>query len=337
MEYHVYISNSGSEWLSHFIMNGETGALDQQPNIPTASQPGALATDSKGRYLFMSQRRMKRFESFSIDRSSGGLTSIGTTDLEGDAPYLKTDNTDRWLLASYYGAGTVSVHGISDNGALSAKPVQWIETDGHAHSIQTDRSNRLAYVPHTNPANAIFQFHFNEETGQLTPMDPPKLQPDPPQGPRHFVFHPIKDGILYAVNENASTVTAYRFDPNDGRLDPFQLITTLPNGFTDNNSTAEIRMTQDGRYLYASNRGHDSIAIYSVNDDGSLKALGHQPVEPNPRFFDIDPTGEFLYSAGQNSGKLGAFKIDHATGSLEPMATYDVGDAPLWIEFVSKP
>ena len=174
MNYHVYVSNSGSEFLSHFLMDGETGALVKHADIPTVSQPGSLATDGQERFLFMSQRRMKRFESMSIDRSTGALTSIGTTDLEGDSPYIKTDNTDRWLLASYYGAGTVSVHRIGDDGSLSAKPVQWIETDGHAHSIQTDRSNCLVYVPHTNPANAIFQFTFDEETGELTPNDPRK-------------------------------------------------------------------------------------------------------------------------------------------------------------------
>lgn len=336
MQYHMYISNSGSEFLSHFLVDSDTGALEKQADIPTASQPGAVATDSQQRFLFMSQRRMKRFESFSIDRSSGALTPIGTTDLDGDAPYVYVDNTDRWLLASYYGAGTVSVHRIADDGALSSEPVQWIETDGHAHSIQTDRTNKLAYVPHTNPANAIFQFRFNDETGELTPMDPPKVQPDPPQGPRHFVFHPTHEGLLYAVNENASTVSAYRFEPDDGRLQSFQLISTLPEGFDGDNTTAEIRMTAEGKHLYASNRGHNSLAIYDVGADGSLALKGHQAVEPVPRFFDIDPTGSTLYSAGQGSGKLCSFRVDADTGLLDPMETVDVGEAPLWIQFVSK-
>ncbi|MFH1569128.1 MAG: beta-propeller fold lactonase family protein, partial [Gemmatimonadota bacterium] len=196
--------------------------------------------------------------------------------------------------------------------------------------------NRFAFVPHTNPANAIYQFRFDEEAGKLTPNDPPKVQPATPEGPRHFAFHPTRD-ILYSVNENGCTVSAHHFDAQRGTLSSFQVISTLPAGVGgEEHSTAEIKVTRDGRHLYASNRGHESLARFEIEADGTLTARGHVPTEPTPRFFDLDPTGRFVYSAGQKSGKVAAYRIVPETGALEPMAVYEVGEGPLWITFVKQ-
>ena len=336
MSYHVYVSNAGSEHLSKFVMDAETGTLTQETDIPLDSSPGAMATTADETLMFICLRGAKQYQSLRVDKSTGGLTSIGKVSVDEGGPYLKTDHTDRFLLATYYGAGAVSVHRINDDGSLSENPLQWTETEAHAHSIQLDRSNRFAYVPHTNPPNAIYQFRFNETTGELSSNDPPKIQPETPEGPRHFVFHPTRD-LLYSVNENGCTVSAHHFDPDNGTLSSFQVISTLPEGWdSDSKSTAEIRMTQDGRFLYASNRGHDSIAIFSVNTDGTLTAKGHQPTEAVPRFFDLDPTGNFILSAGQDSGHLQTYKIDHESGQMEQMERFEVGQSPLWIQFVEK-
>ena len=335
MAYHVYVSNAGSEFFSHFLMDADTGKLEPQDNIELTGTPGAATTNAAGTLLFVSLRSQQRFGSYAIDRRSGKLTQIGSVPLEEGSPYVKTDNTDRFLLASYYGSGHVSVHAIAADGSLSEKPLQWIETSVHAHSIQTDRSNRFAFVPHTNPTNAIYQFRFDETTGELTPNDPPRVQPDTPEGPRHFAFHPGKD-ILYSVNENGSTVSAHHFDPQKGTLESFQVISTLPEGVDEDNTTAEIRVTQDGKHLYASNRGHDSLALFDVADDGPLTAKGHFATEATPRFFALDPTGKFVYSAGQGSGRLASYRIDADSGALEPLKVYEVGKSPLWILFVEK-
>ena len=336
MSYHVYISNAGSEYLSKFVMDADTGKLTQEADIALDSSPGAVATTADDGLMFICLRGVKQYQSFRVDKSTGALTLIGGVPVDDGAPYLKTDNTDRFLLATYYGAGAVSVHRINDDGSLSESPLQWIETEEHAHSIQLDKSNRFAFVPHTNPPNAIYQFRFDEVTGALSSNDPVKIQPDTPEGPRHFVFHPSKD-LLYSINENGCTISAHHFDSDKGTLSSFQVISTLPEGWdSDSKSTAEIRMTQDGRFLYASNRGHDSIAIFSVNEDGSLTAIGHQPTEAIPRFFDLDPTGNFILSVGQDSGHLSTYKIDHNTGLLEQMERFEVGKSPLWIQFVEK-
>lgn len=336
MNYHVYISNSGSEFLSKFLFNAETGKLSQEADIPLISSPGAVATTADQTLMFIALRSAKQYQSLRINKSTGELTPIKAVSVEQAGPYLKTDNTDRFLLATYYGAGAVSVHKIDDDGALSDEPLQWIETEAHAHSIQLDKTNRFAFVPHTVPPNAIYQFKFDETTGELSFNDPPKIQPETPEGPRHFVFHPSKD-LLYSINEDGCTVSAHHFDPDKGTLSSFQVISTLPEGWdSDSKSTAEICITQDGRYLYASNRGHDSLAIFSVNDDGTLTAEGHQPTEAIPRFFEIDPTGNFIISAGQNSGYISSYKINHDNGQLEHMERIKVGESPLWIQFVAQ-
>ncbi len=332
MNYHVYISNSGSEFFSKFIL--EEGKLTREDDIALDDCPGAVATTADGGLLFVCLRSPKQLESFRVDRKSGSLSSIGKVDVEDGPPYLKTDNTDRYLLSACYRAGLVTVHRIADDGSLSAEPLQRIETEEHAHSIQTDRANRFAFVPHTNPANAIYQFRLDESTGALSANDPAKIQPATAEGPRHFAFHPSKE-ILYSVNENGCTVSAHHFDPAAGTLESFQVISTHPEGFTgENQSTAEIRVTQDGRHLYASNRGHDSLAIYSINDDGTLAVVGHQPTEAIPRFFAIDPTGDFILAVGSDSGRLASYRIDHESGNLQPLETHKVGESPLWIQFV---
>jgi 6-phosphogluconolactonase len=336
MSYHVYVSNAGSDYFSKFLLDTASGALTQEDNVDLRGQPGAVATNADGSLMYICLRSAKTYQSYRVNKVTGQLDLINKVDVPQGGPYLNTDNTDGYLVATYYGAGAVSVHKINEDGSIGEKPLQWIETEDHAHSIQFDRSNQYAYVPHTNPPNSIYQFKFDESTGELSANDPHKVQPETPEGPRHFVFHPSKD-LLYSVNENGSTVSAHNFDANTGQLTSFQVISTLPDDFDgENNTTAEIRMTQDGRFLYASNRGHDSLAIFSVNEDGSLTAEGHQATEATPRYFDFDPTGTYLFAVGQTSGRMATYLVNREDGTLEPMATFEVGDSPLWIQFVPK-
>jgi len=335
MPYHVYVSNSGSEWFSHFVMDENTGALRPQADIALTAAPGAATTNAAETALFVSLRSQQQIGSYAIDTQSGQLTETSTVPVQQSPPYVSIDNTNRYLLAAYYGSGYVSVHQIADDGTLSAEPLQWIKTSEHAHSVQTDRSNRFAFVPHTMPTNAIFQFRFDEHNGALMPNDPPRIQPEGPEGPRHFVFHPQKD-LLYSMNEDNSTVSAHHFDPCQGTLSSFQVISTLPKGFDGDNTTAEIAITPDGRHLYASNRGHDSLALFAVADEGTLTAKGHYATEPTPRFFDLDPTGKFLYAVGQDSGRLASYRVDTTNGVLERMEIHEVGKSPLWIQFVKQ-
>jgi 6-phosphogluconolactonase len=244
---------------------------------------------------------------------------------------MSVDRNGKYLLSSYYNGGKVTVHKIDGTGAAAGKVAE-VPTAEHAHCVQTDRTNRFAFVPHTVPPNAIFQFRFNDKSGELTPNASAKVERPAGEGPRHFAFHPHKD-VVYVSNENGSTVTAYTLDTEAGTLSDFQTLSTLPDAFSGENTCAQIHTTPCGRMLFVSNRGHDSIASYAVGEDtGRMTPLGQQMTEPVPRVFIVDPTGNFLYAAGQGSGKMEAFRIDVEAGSLTSLGLYDVGDIPMWVE-----
>jgi 6-phosphogluconolactonase len=269
--------------------------------------------------------------SLRIDPSTGSLTLLGTVPLESDPCYISVDCTGRYLLSSYYGAGHVGVHAIGADGRVQPEPVEWLATAPKAHSIHVARGNRFTFVPHVGESNRILQFAFDAETGCLTPNDPPMVVPPAGTGPRHYCYHPSLNTV-YFDNEQASSVTTYRLDPAAGTLEAIQTLSTLPPGYDGPNTCAQIHITPSGRYLYAANRGHDSLACFAVDPaTGRLTSLGQQLTEPVPRTFGIDPQGRYLYAAGQGSGRLAAYRIDGQTGALRPLGTYALGERPMWV------
>jgi 6-phosphogluconolactonase len=194
-------------------------------------------------------------------------------------------------------------------------------------------------VPHIagRGPNEIWQFRFDEQTGHLTPNSPPKVIPEQPVGPRHFCFHPGKD-LLYFSNEQGCSVTAYRLDTSAGTLAPLQTVSTLPAGYTGQNTCSQIQIAPSGKFLYAPNRGHNSIACFAVDAaTGLLTSLGQAPSETVPRAFSLDPDGKFLYAAGLESGRLAAYRIDADSGILQPLKTYPVGARPMWVMIARLP
>ena len=245
---------------------------------------------------------------------------------------LATDRKGGYVLSAYYYQRSVGVHRI-ENGAAVTPAVEWLMTASGAHSIQTDPSNRFAFVPHiaNRGPNQIYQFKFNEDTGHLTPNSPPRVEPTEYLGPRHFCFHPSLD-ILYFTDEQGCSVTAYRLDTGAGTLQAFQTISTLPDGYSDSNSCSQIQITPNGNFLYAPNRGHNSIAGFSVDpSSGTLAAAGHVATQAVPRAFSLDTQGKFVYAAGLETGNLTSYVIDQATGELTPSEIYPVGNRPMWV------
>ena len=331
MKYFVYVSIAGENRISIFEMAPDTGRLHFQADVPVSGGPAALAVDPQHGFLYASLRAIRQFVSFRIDRATGNLSPIGEVSLDADACFISTDRKGNFLLSSYYGAGKAAVHPIGSDGVVGGPPIEWLSTAERAHCILTDPANKFVFVPHTAGPNLIFQFIFDEKTGNLTPNTTPRVTPKAGEGPRHYVFHPTKD-ILYFSNEQGCSVTAYNFDSATGTLSAFQTISTLPDDFDGGNSCAQIHITPDGKFLYVSNRGHDSIACFSTDDaTGRLTVLGQQPTQPTPRTFNIDPTGRFLFAAGQGSGKLTAYRIDEQSGALSPLDTYSVGENPMWV------
>jgi 6-phosphogluconolactonase len=335
--YLVYLSIAGGNKISIYQMEADTGKLVFREDVGTSGGPGPLAVSPDQKFLYAGLRSNREIASFSIDPDAGSLSLIGTASLDADPCYLATDGTGRFLLSAYYGAGKITVHAIGADGAVQEGVHQSISTEPKAHCVIPDRSNRYAFLPHVGESNAIYQFTFDEDAGKLTPNAVPTVPGGEGQGPRHYCFHPTKD-YVFTSDEQGCSATAYNFDTSTGRLSPIHTVSTLPDDFNENNSCAQIHITPDGKFLYVTNRGHDSIAGFSIDDaTGRLTAIGQQPTEPTPRVFNIDLTGNFLYAGGQGSGKLASYRIDPQTGALQPLETYTVGDNPMWVLILGFP
>jgi len=331
MPYYMYLSITGEEKIAIYTMDGDTGALTFQEDVPAGKGVMPLAVDPGQQYFYAGLRSGPEVQSYRLDQNTGKITFLGTTPLDWDTTYMETDKTGRFLLSASYGKGVTGVHAIDEDGLVQAPPVDRHDTAKCAHFIQTDPSNRFAFLPHVAESNTIYQYLFDENTGCLTPNDPPTVSQPRGTGPRHYCHHPEKD-YVYADNEQGCTVTAYHLDPDQGTLEAFQTVSTLPDEFTEENTCAQIHIHPSGQFLYASNRGHDSIACFTINQDtGLLSAIGQVAAAGTPRAFNLDPEGRFLFAAGQANGQLAAYSIDQDTGALSPLTTYNVGPSPSWV------
>ena len=337
MQTHVYFSIAGENRIAIYTLDVASGGIEFQENIEVSGSPGPLALSLCGNYLYAGLRSSREIATFRIDEETKHLTHLQTAQLDADTCYIAIDKTGNFLLSAYYGAGKVTVHAISDDKTVQGEPLQTIETDIHAHCIETDASNRFAFVPHTVPRNAIYQFHFDESTGALTQNPVGNLNPGAPIGPRHVLFHPSKP-ILYSSNEQGSSVSAYTLEEGEHPgilMDLHEDLSTLPADFEGDNTCAQIHIDPQGTFLYVSNRGHDSIAGFAIDEDsGKLSAIGHQLTEPTPRVFNIDETGTLLFVGGQGSGRLATYRINRESGELSPLANYAIGESPMWVLFL---
>ncbi|MDH3584336.1 MAG: lactonase family protein [Phycisphaerae bacterium] len=332
----VYVAVGKDQRIAVLDIDGRSGQLVPRSEISLSGQPGSLAISPDRRFLFAAVRNAGAAAALAIDPKTGDLQVLGETDIGGNAAYLSVDASGRYLLGAYYRDGKAAVHAIGPDGRVRAGPIQAVPTAEKAHSVLLHPDNRFAFVPHTGP-NQIFQFTFDASKGRLSPAAPAVVTAPEGAGPRHYCYHPVLD-VVYFVNELGSSVTAYGLDADAGTLTALQTLPTLPDNFTERNSCADVHITPDGRYLYASNRGHNSLAAYAVDGDtGRLTFIDRFETEAIPREFAIDTTGRFLYAAGQKSGRLAAYRIDPATGRLNRFATYDVGRGPAWVTVIELP
>ena len=337
MAYHVYVTVSGEDQIARFLMDENTGALEPAAEIAVPGRPAPIALDPTRRFMHVGRRETCEITSYGIDAASGALTERATVPLDSDPCYMATDRSGRYLFSAYYLAERAAVHAIDAEGRVTHPAIEWLHTGRGAHCFQTDRSNRFAFVPHiagNGAPNAIFQFHFDAETGRLSPNQPARAEPEGEVGPRHFCFHPTKD-LLYFSNEQGSGVATWAFDPETGTLRHLATVPTLPEGWEGENTCAQIHLTPDGRFLYAPNRGHDSIAEFEIDAESGLpRPLGHAAAQQVPRAFAIDPAGRFLISAGLSSGRLAVYRIDADSGRLAEIAQHPVGQAPMWVTII---
>ena len=342
MPYALYVCAQDDNKITAFTMDADTGQLTPQAELPVAGGPSVMAISPDRRTLYVGQRTGEAISSFRIDPGTGGLTLLGSISQAHAPTFLAPDRAGRYLLSAYYQGGGVAVYRLGADGAVGAPSQEWLATATGAHAIQTDRSNRFAFVPHIariqdnvleppkdNPGpNVIMQFRFDADSGRLTANSPFRVEQADRLGPRHYCFHSTLD-LVYFSNEQGCSVTGYRLDTATGTLSAAQTISTLPDGYTARNTCSQIHLTPSGRFLYVGNRGHNSIAGFAVDSaSGRLMAIGRVSTEAVPSAFGLDPAGHFVFAAGTASGRLASYRINQETGALTPLTTYAVGQRP---------
>lgn len=327
----LIVSLTGDEQVKIYDQDRDTGSLTLLSASDAHGPSGALCLHPSGSVIYNAHVESTTLAALRLNTTTGELSLINRIDTGIGIPaHLVTDRQGRFLLTVYYGGGGVTVHSLGQDGSIGDL-VQYINTGEKAHAVLITVNDRYVFVPHVCPTNKTNQFCFDSETGLLTANDPAVVcPPDDQTGPRHICFRP-KGDVAYIVNEQGNTVTAHYFDVESGNLTAFQNIPTLPDDYAEGGFTAHVEVHPNGKWAYASNRGHDSIVLFHVADNGALSTVGHMPVPASPRSFNIDPDGRYLYCAGEAVGIMTAYRVNQVNGSLEPIHNYDVGEKPFWV------
>lgn len=326
----LYVSESGDKRISVWSMEESTGEITRVGEETMPAGTGSLALSPDLRHLHASVRSSKQLASLDVDVRSGALSNLTLSEAGFNASYVHVDRTGRWLLAASYTEGVVGVSAI-ESGHVKGRPIQVRETGSAAHCIRTDRSNRFAFVPHVGRLNKVEQLRFDAKAGTLESNSPPHLAGGEGEGPRHMQFHP-NGRWVYFVNEQGKSVTLCDLDPEKGTLTARQSVPTVPEDQRTQGTCADIHVSADGRFVYASNRGHNSIATFAVDGvTGMLTPKGQTPTEPVPRSFCLVSGDRFLVSAGETSNRLIVFGRDAASGMLTPLKRHDCGKGPAWV------
>jgi len=351
----VYVgtyTGAKSKGIHAFRFNQATGSLTSVGLVAETPSPSWLALHPSGRFLYAANEvddvdaeKSGGVSAFGINRATGALALLNTQPSRGAHPcHLTVDRAGTHLVVANYTGGTLAVLPLGADGALGS-PSQVVrhrgssinterQTSPHAHSIDLDADNRFA-VSADLGADRLFIYRYDPKGGGLSAGLQPAIAATPGAGPRHFAFHP-NGQFGFAINELASTVTSYAWDAQRGALKTLATISTVPKGFRGNNSTAEIRVHPGGRFLYGSNRGHDSIAVYEVGvATGNLTLVEHEPTRgKTPRSFTIDPTGQWLIAANQGTDTLAVFRISDRNGALTPVGPLVKVGSPVSVVFV---
>ncbi len=351
-KYWVYLgtyTRGASKGIYRSELDMATGKLAEPVLVAETSNPSFLDIHPARPWLYAvgelygAGGKGGAVSAFTIDRT-GNLKLLNQQSSGGAGPcHVSVDRTGRYVLVANYGSGSVACLPIKPDGSLgeatsvirhvgsSVNPKR--QQGPHAHSIYVDGANRFAFAPDLG-CDKVFIYRFDAQEGKLTANDPPHAELHPGAGPRHFAFHP-NGRLAYVVNELDSTVTVFAYNAERGILKAIQTIGTLPEGFSGDNTTADIHVHPSGDFLYASNRGHDSIAIFAIDpESGKLSRTGHQSTGGRtPRNFGLDPIGVYLLAANQDSHNVVVFRIDRSNGALRPTGVEIKLGAPVCVKF----
>jgi 6-phosphogluconolactonase len=337
----VYVGNADSNDINVFALDAKSGDLTAiekvaVPGVAKAGPTTPMAVTSDKRLLFIGIRSEPQFAAtFAIDPKTGKLTHRGNGPLADSMAYISVDRSGRYLLSASYPGHRLTVNAIGPQGVVEA-PKQFIPDVPNAHAILADAGNRFVLASSLG-SDTVRQYRFDAATGTLSANDPPAVKVKDKAGPRHFVFHP-NGKLVYLVCELDATVHVFDYDPATGRLAEKQSVSALQSGYDGKVWAADLHLTPNGKFLYASERGTSMLAGFKVDGtNGTLAPIGFFATEKQPRGFNIDSSGRYLLPVGQLSNGLSSYTIDADTGKLAKLKEYPVGENPNWVEIVDLP
>jgi 6-phosphogluconolactonase len=355
-EYIVYIgtyTGKESKGIYAYRFVPKTGRLVSLGLVAETVNPSWLTVHPNQRFLYAANEigdydggKSGAISAFAIDRKSGKLTFLNQVASRGADPcHAVVDETGKNLLVANYTGGNIAVFPVLDDGRLG-KASAFVQHTGfsvnpqrqagpHAHSIVLSTDNRFAMVADLG-LDRVLVYRFDATKGSLEANNPAFAMVHPGAGPRHFAFHP-SGRFAYAINEMQSTVSAFAYDAASGALKELQTLSTLPKDYSGKNDTAEVQVHPGGKFLYGSNRGNDSIAVFAIDvGKGTLTPVENVPTQgKTPRNFAFDPTGSYLFAANQDSGNIAIFRIDAKTGRLTPTGQELEVPTPVCVRFVA--
>ena len=345
----TYTEGTKSKGIYTALFDEQTGAVPALTVAAETPNPSFLAIHPNGRYLYAVNETHNGPDhsglvtAYTIDAATGMLTELNHQLSRGADPcHLAIDATGRFLVVANYSAGNFAEFAIGADGRLSpsisllthsgAGPNKERQEGPHAHDVVFSRDNRHLIAVDLG-LDQVFVYNFDPATGALTAANPASAKVTAGAGPRHFAFHPGGQSA-FSINELSSTITSYTWNERTGALSPGTSVSTLPANFQGTNSTAEIAIDAVGSFVYGSNRGHDSIAVFAVEPAGALSLVEHTPTGgKTPRNFTIDPTGRWLVAANQESSTLTVFRRDATSGRLAAAGAPHDAPTPVCVLF----
>jgi 6-phosphogluconolactonase len=354
--YLIYVgtyTGPSSKGIYAFRFDPDSGNSTSLGLVAESTNPSFLAIDPSQRYLYAVNEvgdykgeKTGGVSAFAIDRKTGKLTFLNEVSSRGAGPcHVALDKTGKYVLVANYDGGSVAVFPVLGDGRLGEAsavvqhsghgPNAERQEGPHAHEIQLTPDNRFAIAADLG-LDELLVYRFDAAKGTLTANDPPFAKVEGGSGPRHFALHP-NGKFVYSLNEMGGSVTGFAYDPRKGALRNLQTISSLPNDFKGKNDSAEIVADASGRFLYASNRGPDNIAVFAVDSKkGTLRPVERVPTKGKaPRSFAIDPSGRYLFAANQESNNIVLFRIDPKTGRLADTGQVLDVPSPVCVVFMS--
>jgi 6-phosphogluconolactonase len=346
-------TGKGSDGITAFRFNANTGEFTSLGTAAATPNPTFLAVHPSGKYLYAANE-IGNFEggktgsvsAFEVDAKSGKLTLLNAVSSKGNGPcHVAVDATGSVVLVANYGGGNIASLPLEKDGKLKdaasffqftgTGPNSQRQREPHAHSMNISPDNRFAFAADLG-TDRVMVYKLDAAKGTLTPNDPPAAILKPGAGPRHFRFSP-SGKVAYVINELQSTITVFQYDAAKGVLTEVQNISTLPADFTGKSTTAEVVVDRTGRFVYGSNRGHDSIAVFSADPaTGKLTYVENVSTQgKTPRNFALDPTGRWMMVANQDTDNVVLYKVDANTGRLTAAGKTLSVSKPVCVRFIA--